>query len=357
MSQFYKTWWFKTLLVAVTAGAAFLVWQSLKPKDLPPGFATGNGRIEAVEIDIATKTAGRIKDLLADEGEFVRVGQILARMDTAVLEAERREAEAKLAQAQISIGTAEKQVTQREAEKAAAQALLAQRKAELDGEQRRLARTEGLAKTGNASHQTLDDNRASVQARKAAVSAAEADVAAAEAAIGSAKSQVIGAQSEVDAARATIQRIQADIDDSELRSPRDGRVQYRVAQPGEVLQAGGRVMNLIDLTDVYMNFYLPTAAAGAVTLGADVHLVLDPLPEYVLPARATFVASVAQFTPKTVETEQERLKLMFRIKARIDPELLRKYITMVKTGVPGRAYVRLDPEVEWPPGLQVNVQP
>jgi HlyD family secretion protein len=134
-------------------------------------------------------------------------------------------------------------------------------------------------------------------------------------------------------------------------------VQYRVAQPGEVVAAGGRVLNLVDLTDVYMTFYLPTATAGRVPQGADVHLVLDAYPKYVLPAKATFVADVAQFTPKTVETQEERLKLTFRIKAHIDHELLKKHITQVKTGLPGMAYVRLDPKAEWPPKLQLRVPP
>jgi HlyD family secretion protein len=200
-------------------------------------------------------------------------------------------------------------------------------------------------------------DRAEFEKAKAAVSAAKAQVAAADAAIGAAKSLVVDAGAEVEVAKATIERIQADIDDSALRSPQDGRVQYRVAEVGEVVAAGGRVLNLVDLDDVYMTFFLPTAAAGRVALGTDVRLVLDAAPQYVIPAKASFVADVAQFTPKTVETEEERQKLMFRIKAQIDPELLRKHITRVKTGLPGMAYVRLDPRVDWPPQLQVKLPP
>ncbi|MFX6965307.1 hemolysin D, partial [Acinetobacter baumannii] len=84
-------------------------------------------------------------------------------------------------------------------------------------------------------------------------------------------------------------------------------------------------------------------------------LVIDAVPDYVIPAKVSYVASVAQFTPKTVETANEREKLMFRVKARLDPALLEKYITYVKTGVPGMAYLRLDPEVEWPANLQIKV--
>ena len=341
--------------IAVCAIVAFLAWEWLKPNGLPAGIASGNGRIEAVEIDIATKTPGRVKEILVNEGDLVMAGQVLARMDTVVLEAQRREAEAQLQRALISVETAASQVAQREAEKAAALAVVAQREAELDAAQRRLARSEALAPRGNLPQQTLDDDRARFQGAKASVSVAQSQVAAADAAIGTAKSQIINSKAAVDAAHATIERIQADIDDSVLRSPRDGRVQYRVAQPGEVLSAGGRVLNLIDVGDVDMTFFLPTEQAGRVALGTDVRLVLDAAPQYVIPAKASFVADVAQFTPKTVETAEERQKLMFRIKARIAPELLQQHIAQVKTGLPGVAYVRLDPRVEWPAELQIKL--
>jgi HlyD family secretion protein len=322
---------------------------------LPDGFAAGNGRIEAVEIDIAARTAGRIREILVNEGDFVRAGQVLAKMDTAVLEAQLREAEAQLQRALIGIETAQSLVTQREAEKQAAEALIAQRKAELDAAQKRLARTRELASKNAASEAQLDDDRAAAAAAKAAVGAAEAQAAAAQAAIGRARSDVIASEASVEAARATLQRIQADIDDSVLKSPRDGRVQYRVAQPGEVLSPGGVVLNMVDLTDVYMTFFLPTEQAGRIALGAEARLVLDAAPQYVVPTEISFVADVAQFTPKTVETQEERQKLMFRIKARIAPDLLREHLLQVKTGLPGMAYVRLDPRVDWPPELQTRL--
>ncbi|MCY1241500.1 efflux transporter, RND family, MFP subunit [compost metagenome] len=141
-----------------------------------------------------------------------------------------------------------------------------------------------------------------------------------------------------------------------MRSPKPGRVQYRVAQPGEVLSAGGRVLNLVDVSDVYMTFFLPTAQAGRVAIGADARIVLDAAPQYVIPATISFVADVAQFTPKSVETEEERQKLMFRVKAKIPQDLLQKYIQQVKTGLPGMAYVKLDPNAEWPKNLAETVK-
>jgi HlyD family secretion protein len=355
MNESKKKWVVRSGLIVIAAGAAFLAWHVFQPKGLPAGIASGNGRIEAVEIDVATRTAGRIKEILVNEGDFIQSGQLLARIDTQVLEAQRREAEAQLERARISIQTAESTVAQGQAQKEAARAAVAQREAELSAAQKRLARTEQLATTGMSTLQGLDDSRASVEATRAAVGAAKAQLAAADAAVNTARSQVVSARSAVNAAQATIERISADIDDSVLKAPRDGRVQYRVVQPGEVVSAGGKILNLIDLTDVYMTFFLPTQLAGRVAIGAEARVVLDAAPQYVIPATISHVADVAQFTPKTVETRDERQKLMFRIKARIDPELLRQHVKQVKTGVPGVAYVRVDPNAQWPAELQVKV--
>lgn len=352
MTTNIKTWAFRIAIIAAIAAAALFVWKFLQPQRLPAGIASGNGRIEAVEIDVAAKTAGRVREILVNEGDFVQAGQEVARMDTAVLEAQLREAEAQLQRARIGIETARSQVAQREAERRAAEALIAQRKAELDATQRRVARSEELAPKGGVPVSKLDDDRAAFQAATAAVSAAQAQAAAAQAALGRARSDVIAAEAAADAVAATIQRIRADLDDSVLKAPRDGRVQYRVAQPGEVLSPGGVVLNMVDLTDVYMTFFLPTERAGRLALGTEARLVLDAAPQYVIPAKISFVADVAQFTPKTVQTEEERQKLMFRIKARIAPDLLKQHLDQVKAGLPGMAYVRLDPQTEWPTELQ-----
>ena len=350
-----RTWLIRLAIALVVIGGGYLAWQRLKPQPLPPGIASANGRIEATDIDIATKTPGRIKDILVDEGDIVTAGQILAHINIDVLEAQRREAEAQFKRAKIGIETAHAQVTQRKAEKQAAVAVVAQRSAELDAANKRFDRSADLEKRGAAAVETLDNDRARFEGAKAAVSAAEAQVAAADSAISAAESQVINAEAATDAAKATIERIQADIDDSTLISPRDGRVQFRVAQPGEVLGAGGKVLNMVDLSDVSMTFFLPTAEAGRIAVGAEARIVLDAAPQYVIPAHATFVADVAQFTPKTVETAEERQKLMFRVKAKIPPELLRAYNHHVKTGLPGRAYVRLSADAQWPANLQVRL--
>lgn len=345
---------FALVAVSGVAAGSYYLWRDGQDK-LPAHIASGNGRIEAVEIDIAPRTSGRVADILVDEGRLVTAGQVLARMDTAVLNAQMREARAELQKAEIGIETALSQVTQREAEMQAATAVVAQREAELDASRKRLARSEELAPRDAIPQSKLDEDRAGFQAAKAAVAAAEAQTAAARAAIGRAESDVVAARATAEAVRATIQRIEADVDDSVLKSPRDGRVQYRVAQPGEILAAGSAVLNMVDLNDVYMTFFLPTGAVGRLAVGGEARIVLDAAPQYVIPATVSFVADVAQFTPKTVETAEERQKLLFRVKVRIDPDLLNRHLDKVKTGLPGAAYVRLDPDRDWPANLAIKV--
>ncbi|MFF7395495.1 HlyD family secretion protein [Achromobacter sp. NPDC008082] len=343
------------LIVLAIAAAGYAGWRLLADTGPGAGFISGNGRIEATEIDVATKLAGRVSDVLVIEGDFVKAGQPLARMQIDTLNAQREEARAQHQQAINSAASAAAQVAQRESDKLAAEAVVVQRDSEADAARRRLARSETLSKEGASSIQELDDDRARVRSAQAAAQAARAQVKAAAAAIDAARAAQVGAQSAIAAAQATIARIDADIADSELRAPRDGRVQYRVAQPGEVLGAGGKVLNMVDLSDVYMTFFLPEQAAGRVALGQDVRIILDAAPQYVIPAKVSFVASTAQFTPKTVETASERQKLMFRVKAQISPALLQQHLTQVKTGLPGIAWLKLDADAAWPANLEVRV--
>lgn len=350
-----KQWKMAAALAAVLLGGGLLLhWAPWKAKGPGPGFVSGNGRIEATEIAVATKLAGRVLEILVAEGDFVKAGQPLARMQIDALQAQREEAVARLQQAQLAIRSAQVQVAQRESDYQAALAVVAQRESDLDTARRRLPRSEQLAREGFFSSQLLDDDRARVRSQQAAVVAAKAQAKAAQAGIGASHTQVTSAEANVRALEATLARIDVELADSELKAPRDGRVQFRVVQPGEVVGAGARVLQLVDLTDVYMTFFLPETVAGRVALGSDVRIVLDAAPGFVIPATVSFVASTAQFTPKTVETASERQKLMFRVRAQIDKALLLRHQEQVKTGLPGVAWLRVDPAVEWPTNLAVK---
>ncbi len=354
MMKFNRAWLWRAALAVVAAAALLGGWMVVRPKGMGPGVVSGNGRIEAVEIDVSAKTPGRIQKILVDEGDQVDAGQVVAVMDTQSLQAQRAQAAAELQAALVAIETAKSQVAQQQSQRAAVLAAVRQREAELNAAGKHLARSQTLSREGAAAVQERDDDQAHEEEAAAALGAARAQVAAADAAIRTARSQVVGAGANVDAVRAGIARLDADIADSTLKAPEAGRVQYRVAQPGEVLGGGGRVLNLVNLADVYMTFFLPESATGRVGMGTEVRIVLDAAPQYVIPAKVSFVSDVAQFTPKTVETASERQKLMFRVKARIDPDLLRRHLAQVKTGLPGVAYLRLDPRASWPKALQLN---
>lgn len=347
--------WLAPAVLLVVAIVAWLAWNAGRDQGPGPGFVQGNGRIEATEIDVATKLAGRLAEVTVLEGAFVEAGDVLARMDVATLDAARAEAVARRAQTEQAVATAQAQVVLRESELRAAQAQVQLRESDLDAARRRLARSTQLAADGAASQQELDDDRSRVRSAEAALTAVKAQVDAARAAVDASTAQVVGMESQVTAADASITRIDADLADASLTAPRAGRVQFRVAQPGEVLGAGGRVLNLVDLSDVYMTFFLPEAVAGRVALGNEARIVLDAAPQLVIPATISFVSATAQFTPKTVETASEREKLMFRVRAQVPAELLQKHLRLVKTGLPGVAWVKLDASAQWPAELTAKL--
>ena len=310
------------------ASGGYIWWKSSQVAPLPSGFAAGNGRIEATEVDVATKTPGRVELVLVREGDMVEAGQVLAKMDAAVLRAALHGAEAGQRQAEndrnVSIAIAK----QREAEHSLAQ--------------KDLERSAPLAKKSAISQQQLDTDITKEQTAKMVWGAAQAQITSAEAAI--------------ELATAKLEVVKSDLADAVLTSPCSGRVEYRLVEPGEVIPAGGKVVTLLDITDVYMTFFLPTTAAGKVAIGADARIVLDALPGLPIPAKVTFVSPSAQFTPKEVETHTEREKLMFRVKVKIDSELLKHYAASVKTGLPGMGYVKLDATAAWPDALKTREQ-
>ncbi|MBC9130013.1 efflux RND transporter periplasmic adaptor subunit [Frischella sp. Ac48] len=348
MKQLNRKWLILFLTVVV---AGTLIWFLTKDDGFGPNFISGNGRIEGTEINISTKLAGRIEQIKVQEGEFVQVNQPLVIMQTDTLNAQLNEAKAQLLQAMSNEENAKAQLGLSISDKAAAEAIVNQRESDLDLAIKHLARTEKLYKTGALSVQQYDDDNAKMESAKAALQSAKSQVDSAQASVESAQANIQSAAAAIKVAEANITQIQADIDDSTLVAPVGGRIQYRIAQPGEVLSAGGKVLNLVNLSDIYLTFFLPETVVGKVAIGDEVRIVLDVIPNKSIPAYVSFVASVAQFTPKTVETKDERQKLMFRVKAQIKPELLKCFINQVKTGLPGVAWVKLDSNVAWPQEL------
>ena len=346
----------KKLIVVVIIAVVvvgYLSWQkSQADKLMNAQFVSGNGRIEATEISVATRVAGRLEEVTVKEGAMVQKDDVLAQMDVKPLMAQLHQHEAKLAEAEGDLQAAKANVEVCNANIASAKSTAEQFRNVMEGKKKTFERSQTLFEKKAETAQKRDDDEAAYLASKASYEAAQANVLQAEANLQVAHAKVANAEAKIAVAKADIESTQVDINDCSLKAPRRGRIQYRISEAGEVLSAGGRVLNLVDLTDVYISFFLPEYAAGKVEIGSEVRIVLDALPEYPIPANVTFVASVAQFTPKTVETREERQKLMFRVKASIPVELLEEYIDMVKTGLPGMAYVKMDPMAEWPAELR-----
>ena len=294
---------------------------------MPDGIVSGNGRIEADQMDVSTKTAGRVREVLAQEGQSVVQGQLLAQMDTTELQAQRAKYFADQTAAEALI--------------LESKAIVSQRQAELKWREDELRRVSVLVSKGTAS----------VQERDQATSQRDSALAIYEAA----KSNVSARIRAAEAAKALVALTDVQISDAELRAPAMGRVLYRLANPGEVLGAGGKVLTIIDLTDVYMEIYLPSAEAMQVAIGSDARILIDGS-DYVIPAEVSFVSPEAQFTPKQVETRSERDKLMFRVKLRIPHLLVSQYLAVAKTGIRGTGYVRLglNPP-DWPESMRVLI--
>jgi HlyD family secretion protein len=314
--------------LAVAVGA-WVIWRNGTHNAIPAGIFSTNGRIEANQVDIATKIAGRVTEVVPREGDMIDAGAVAARLDQTGIAAALRQSAAEANGARDALKSA--------------QAAVVNRRSELTFASQQLRRTALLAKDGWATREALDQ-------RQQQEAGAQAGLTAALAAVEQASSTIAAADAHVD-------QLKTELGDATILSPARGRVEYRLVEPGAVLPAGGRILTLLDLADVYMTIFLPADVAGKLAIGGEARVVLDAAPQYVFPAKISFVAAEAQFTPKTVETSSEREKLMFRVRLQAPVEMLKTVGDRVKTGLRGTGYVRVDGAVVWPPGLVVKLPP
>jgi HlyD family secretion protein len=316
------------LIIAVVALAAigffgFKFWQSRRFA-VPSGIAYGNGRLEAKLVDATAKEPLRVKEILVEEGDLVRPGQVLVRLDTSTLDAQ-------MAEAMANVAAAKERV-------AAARAAIVKRKSEIELARIEAERSRKLVEERAGSQRELDVRKMTLETTTAGLVGDEANLQT--------------ALQEVQVAEAGVVTIQTRIQDATLTAPVMGRVLYRLAEPGEVLGPGGKALTLVNLDDVYMEIFLPAEQAGRVKLGAEGRLTVDYEPERSAIGFVSFVSPEAQFTPKEVETKSEREKLMFRVKIQVPKALVSRYVEHLKTGVRGVGYVKLNENATWPDWLQ-----
>jgi HlyD family secretion protein len=258
-------------------------------KQPDPNLAESAGRLEAQEIDVASKYAGRLVSIPIEEGDAVKKGDVIAQLDRTDIEAMLRTAEAQILRAREGL--------------AEAAAAIAQRKSEVEFTDAELLRAVRLRDREVVSGAVYEQKKANHDSAAAGLLYAVAAKRTAEA--------------NVKVAIAERDRLTIQLKESDIVSPGDGRVLYKLAQPGEVIGAGQRLATVLDLSDVYLTVFLPMEQASRVTIGQEASVTLDAMPEEAMTARVDFISPRAQFTPKTVETRDERAKFVFRVKVRI----------------------------------------
>lgn len=313
-----------TLLILATAtalaGAGFAGWWHWgRSGDGAAGLAHANGRLEMTRSDVAVKYPGRVISVAVHEGDLVQPGQEIAREDdTDVL--------VQLSGAQAARDRAVATLARAGGEQAAR------------ADQARLAGID-WREAGRLKDQAMIAP-VELEQRRIAFDAAQAGAAAAGGGVGEARAAIRQAD-------AQIRQLMAMRADLRITAPVGGRVEYRIVEPGAMLPPGGRIISLVNPQDVYLTVFLPAAIAGQVHLGDEARIMpagfTDPIP-----ARVSFVAPEAQFTPKYVETASEREKLSYRVKLQIAPDVARRLDGRLKAGMTADGYVRLDPRQPWP---------
>lgn len=316
------------VVVLLAAFAGYKFWKDMQTT-LPKGIASGNGRIEAKLVDVSAKESLRVKSILVDEGDQVAPNQVLVQMDTVTLDAQLEQATANVLAAKEKLAIAE--------------AAIIKEKSQIELAKIEVDRTRKLYEEQAGTKREYDY-------RKTFLETSMASLAEEEARLNTAKQEVVVAD-------ANAKVIQTRIDDATLKSPVRGRVLYRLAETGEVVPPGGKVLTLVNLDDIYMEIFLPSEQAARIKIGADARVTVDYAPGRAAAGYVSFVSPEAQFTPKYVETQTEREKLMFRVKIRLPEELVSSYIEYIKTGVRGVGYVKVDKSAIWPSWLQNLLAP
>ena len=315
---------------SIAAFFGYQYWQGQK-NAVPEGIAWGNGRLEAKLVDITSKEALRVKEVLVDEGDVVKPGQVLARMDTVTLDARARPGQGERGggagarwQSRIPPSSGKR-----------ARSSLAKIEAERSG--KLLAENAGSQREYDVRKTAVDSSRPRSARKSQSCSTA---------------------QQQVEVAQANVATIQTRIDDATLKAPVQGRVLYRLAEPGEVLGAGRQGADA-GQPGRCLHGDLPAFGAGRARrrLGPKRASPSTTCPAAPRRGTVSFVSPEAQFTPKQVETRSERDKLMFRVKIQLPKEVVTQFIEHIKTGVRGVGYVKIDDSAVWPDWLQNLIAP
>ena len=286
-----------------------------------------SGHVEATEVQVAPEVGGRILELRADEGTRVNAGDVVARLDQrdAELQIQRARAEREAADAQLRLlqaGARPEDIRQAEAQVDAAQAEVAAAEAELKSAQMDLARFEALLKANAGSEKQRDDARARVDVGQERARAARERVRAARETVvklraGARREELDAARARVAAAEAQIAVLEKAVNDAEVIAPVAGTVTEKLRDMGELATARTPILVVADLDNAWANLFVPEPLIPRVKLGQPATVFTDAGGPGIA-GKVTYVSPRAEFTPRNVQTADERSRLVYRIKVSVD---------------------------------------
>lgn len=303
----------KLIPVAAAVVVLVAVWFFLLKRSNADGPLDASGTVEATDAQLGFEAAGRIDTILVDEGDRVKAGQELARLDESELSARRQQATAQLASAQATLdelerGSRTQEVQQGQDQLAAANQRLADAQRDLD-------RTKRLFDGGAVSRETLDKAQLAFDVAQSQHDQAAQALQLLQ--IGPRPERIDAQRAAVAAAQATVQQINAMLGNAVIHAPFDGVVTVKDREIGETVSPGAPVLTVTNLDDRWVRIYIPETRIGAVHLGEGATITADTYKGRVYRGAVSFIASEAEFTPKNVQTKDERVKLVYAVKVRI----------------------------------------
>ncbi|MFI5201352.1 MAG: HlyD family secretion protein [Candidatus Kapaibacterium sp.] len=278
-----------------------------------PNIITASGTIEATDVNIAAKVPAQIVTLYIDDGTPVDSGSLIAVQDHSSLDIQLREAQAAVDQARAQLTLTQQGARIEDIHSAEQGVTQAETNRKLAADE--LERTQNLVKGGAATKQQLDQEETKFRVAQSQLDQAEANLT---------KSRHLARPEEITAATAHVDQlvaacdaIQKEIDDSYITSPLKGTVTHKVAEQGELVAQGATVATVTDLSSVYLMIYVTEEELPRIKLEQKVDVTVDGLPNKTFEGRVTYISPEAEFTPKNIQTKDDRVKLVFGVKVEI----------------------------------------
>ncbi len=304
----------KKTLCAVFVVAATIALSRCGDKSAESDVVKLNGRIEAPTVDLAPKIPGRVVEVRVREGDRVKAGDLLVRLDLgeSSIAVERDRAGARSAEARAE----DVQSGSRSSEIAAAEAEVADRRAAVNLASKEVERQAFLLEKKVGTQRDYDRAKTELDRARAALRVSEARLNLSRE--GSRRNQTVAAQAEADRAEAVLKQTLSVAKEGEIRAPADGIIVNRLAEPGQLVSAGQPAITMAFANRLFVRTFIPETKLGKVKMGAAATVVVDAYPNKEFPAHVTEISPNSEFTPKAVETKSERVNLVYAAEVDLD---------------------------------------